>query len=98
MKVFDSFTDRVEQAIARKSNKIAPGVASPLAREYPRVFLIQGCPYFVLFAQKTQKDEIGKLLYGIHGIIDTTCPKDVHELVDLLTKPGREEVRSVGFS
>lgn len=56
------------------------------------MLLIKAGEQFILFSAQPQKDEVGKLLDGVHRVVHPTGPKDVHELVHLLTKAGRVEV------
>ena len=52
--------------------------------------------WFVALGEQAQEEEVGDLLDGVHRVVDPAGPKDVHELIDLLTKAGGEKVRTVG--
>ena len=78
----------VEKLITCEGHEVTPGIASPLIGKDPRYFLVHGGHNVVPFAQKTQENEVGELLDGIHGVVDATRPEDVHELIHLLAKPG----------
>ncbi len=67
---------RWEVSVALDSDTLVESiVAANRSTAYPE--LIEGQP---------QEEEIRELLNGVHGIVDSTGPKDVHELVNLLAK------------
>ena len=84
MQLFDRIADGAEHLIAGQRDEVAPGVARPFAGEDADIFFIETGQDIILFRQQAQKQQIGNLLDGVHRIVHTPSPEDVHELIDLL--------------
>ena len=88
MQAFDGGADGVEKLVAGQRDEIAPGELRPVAGEDARVLLVEGGELFVLLGKQAEEEQVGNLLDGIHRVVDAARLKDVHELIDLLTKAG----------
>ena len=86
VKTLNRTTDSIKQLVASKSYKISPSQAGPIPREDSFVFLVELCELFIPFRKQAQEEQIGNLLDGVHGVVDATGVKDIHELIDFLAQ------------
>lgn len=96
VELFDRVADGAEQLVACQRDEVAPGVARPFAGEDADIFLVEARQNVIFLRQQAQEQQIGNLLDGIHRVVHTASPKDVHQLVDLLPEAGGKEIRGRG--